>query len=283
MQLDTSSLSSKNNSYPIQFVLLSLRHPLPIVVAEARGDIKMANSSGGNPPARTTAAPPRDTRALDYQWTNEFIKVFTDIRFRLLAVLPPLVAAAVTLLSTSTFGMAPSALAMLGVGLLGFQATLGLVVYDLRNSQLYDANIHRAMLIERELQIETLIKDGSPDSFGGLHALRAPASGALMRIPISHGSALSLIYGSVLAAWIYPIAKGFFLIVGPWLKQCCVTWPPEFARDLFVVGSGATTTATALILAVVGAWLLSRQLRQLDLPGLAFSEIYRQRNRPLPS
>jgi hypothetical protein len=83
---------------------------------------------------------PRDPLALDYQWTNEQIKLLTDIRFRLLALLPPLVAIAVTVLSTATLGGPVSPVAMVGVGILGFFITLGAVIYDLRHSQLYDAH-----------------------------------------------------------------------------------------------------------------------------------------------
>jgi hypothetical protein len=90
-----------------------------------------------------TKPPTRDSLALDYQWTNEQIKLLTDIRFRLLVLVPPLVAVGVTLLSNPTFGGGASPLAMIGVGLLGLSITFGVVLYDLRNSQLYDALINR--------------------------------------------------------------------------------------------------------------------------------------------
>jgi hypothetical protein len=124
----------------------------------------------------------RVSLALDYQWTNEQIKLLTDIRFRLLVLVPPLVAVGVTLLSNPTFGGGTSPLAMIGVGLLGLSITFGVVLYDLRNSQLYDALINRAMLVERKMRMDTLSKYVSNSEWGGPHAMRIGGFGRLFPV-----------------------------------------------------------------------------------------------------
>src|SRR4051812_2529842 len=119
------------------------------------------------PPEKTLSVrlvPPSTSSAklADYQWTNEQIKLLTDIRFRLLAFVPPAVAAVVTLLSSTILGsVSPSPLVMASVGFLGFRIMLGIVLYDLRNSQLYNALIHRAALIEKSLEIESYIENSN--------------------------------------------------------------------------------------------------------------------------
>jgi len=102
---------------------------------------------------------PFEVAQIDYQWTNEHIKLLTDIRFRLLTIATPLVGVAVTLLSSQTVASststpAPSAATATltaAVGIFGFILTWGVVLYDLRNSQLYNALVHRAKLLERVL------------------------------------------------------------------------------------------------------------------------------------
>ena len=49
--------------------------------------------------AQTPPPSSRDVLALDYQWTNEQIKLLTDIQYQLLTFMPPLVAVAATTLS----------------------------------------------------------------------------------------------------------------------------------------------------------------------------------------
>jgi hypothetical protein len=234
---------------------------------------------------KVSLVPPSTSSAklADYQWTNEQIKLLTDIRFRLLAFVPPAVGAAVTLLSSTLLGSAaPSPLVMVAVGFLGYRITKAVVLYDLRNSQLYNALVHRAALIEEGLQIESYIKD-SPDKYGGAHALRPSRFGTLLLSPINHDGALALLYGSVLAAWVYPMAKGVAVFIGqilkvkaPSLAECIF-----FRQSIFVPDSGAFTAAVALILTASAALCFPRVLRRLDLGGVPEEAIYDKKNRPI--
>src|SRR2546421_2507695 len=83
---------------------------------------------------------------LDYQQTTDLMRTLTDVRFKLLALTPTLAGATVAVL-----GHPGSAVELLAVGLLGLTATLGLLLYELRNSQLYDYALARAQRLEAEL------------------------------------------------------------------------------------------------------------------------------------
>jgi hypothetical protein len=82
---------------------------------------------------------------VDYQVTQDMIKMLTDIRFRLLAVLPPISAAAVALVQAKAI---ETPIAMAALGVLGFCIVLGLLIYELRNSDLYNTLIYRARMLE---------------------------------------------------------------------------------------------------------------------------------------
>jgi hypothetical protein len=90
------------------------------------------------------------------------------------------------------------------VAVLGFAATLGVTLYDQRNSQLYNALIHRAKHLELSL--------GVPSSPGGLKVTKAggqfrerPTEKRHLIAPAGHDLALALIYGPLLGAWLFPI------------------------------------------------------------------------------
>ena len=68
---------------------------------------------------------------LDYEQTHQLIRVFTDIRFKLLAFVPTLTGAAVALLSN-----VDNRATTFTVGLLGLFVTLGIVFYEMRNTVL---------------------------------------------------------------------------------------------------------------------------------------------------
>jgi hypothetical protein len=72
-----------------------------------------------------------DRLRLDYQQTTDFLRTLTDVRFKPLALVPTVSGAAVAL-----FGHPSSAVELLALGGLGLTATLGILLYELRNRQL---------------------------------------------------------------------------------------------------------------------------------------------------
>lgn len=99
------------------------------------------------------------TLRAEYQVAVDFIKVLTDIRFRCLAFVTATAAVANALLP----GAGRPGL-RIALGSLGFFTTVGIVVYELRNSQLYEAAIHRAKVLEKRLRGDA----SSADSDKGL-------------------------------------------------------------------------------------------------------------------
>ena len=79
----------------------------------------------------------------DYGRTLDVFKMLVDIRFRLLALVPAVSGVAVGLL-----GKADPQGAGVAVAVLGLIATAGIIVYEIRNSQLHDAAVHRLKFLE---------------------------------------------------------------------------------------------------------------------------------------
>lgn len=119
-------------------------------------------------------------------------RTLTGIRFQLLAFLP-IAAGAVAALRKDFHGVAEFALSLFGL-----VATLALVTYNERNNQLYNDLVGRAAAIERSL--------GLPD---GAFANRPGAWLAFQlgkfEWKVDHGSAISLIYASSAALWLFGV------------------------------------------------------------------------------
>lgn len=120
-----------------------------------------------------------DRLRLDYERTTRLLRSLTDIRFRLLAFVPTFAGA-----SVGFFGRSRPAAELLAVGLLGLVATLGVYLYELRNSQLYVAAAARARELERQLEL--------PDGLEAAH----------------DSGLLALVYGAALAGWSYLVSWG---------------------------------------------------------------------------
>jgi len=138
---------------------------------------------------------------LDYGQTADLLRSLTDVRFKLLALVPTLTGTAVALL-----GRPRPAAELLGVGLLGLVATLGVLLYDLRNTQIYDYAVHRARELEARLDLVSPFRAAGP---GGLFAERPEPTLRPFGIPaVTYDHALALVYGAALAGWSYLVVWG---------------------------------------------------------------------------
>lgn len=157
---------------------------------------------------------------LEYAQINDNIRFLADVRFKLLAILPALGGIAVFVLSgvglragEPTTQDAPNLLlAVLLLGLLGFLVTLGITLYDQRNSELYNALIHRAKHLEAQF--------GAPAAPGGLKQVTSggqfnerPQKGRRLIFLAGHDLALALIYGPLLGAWFFPLLFAGLLLL----------------------------------------------------------------------
>jgi hypothetical protein len=188
-------------------------------------------------PPKTSQFDPVALRA-EYQTVVEIIKLLSDIRFRCIVFVTALITAAVTF---SGFATTPGDVGMrAAIGVLGFFATLGITIYELRNSQLYEMAIHRAGVLETRLKMEGSTQLGG---IAGLFSERPPYVSKtvwsksspterrksnklkLMRfwcVQVKHDRGLALVYGAVLGAWVYLAVFGLLSLpapVQPWGGQ----------------------------------------------------------------
>jgi hypothetical protein len=142
-----------------------------------------------------------DGLRLDYDQTTEFLRSITDIRFKLLAIVPTISGAAVAFLSRGR-----SAGELLAVGLLGLAATLGVVLYEVRNTQLYDYALRRAKELEARLGAVSIYDASGP---GGLFTERPGRDIRVFGLALAgHERGLAIVYGAALAGWGYLVAWG---------------------------------------------------------------------------
>lgn len=161
----------------------------PVILVLKLGDERQALPSGKSVFSAEAAASsdpvPMETAKAIYSELGSQIRALTDVRFKLLTIVPTITGLAVTVLMTQTIRDS-SPLLVLMASLFGFGVTLGIRIYDLRNSQLYDDLIRRARSLESFLGVE-----------------RGPYMRRSKNIwPLQHDVALFLIYLLVLAAWL---------------------------------------------------------------------------------
>lgn len=140
---------------------------------------------------------PDELQKLDYEKTLDFVHTLTDVRFKLLALVPIATGAALGLTSSNENPMGG-----LVLGALGFFVTLGILFYDLRNTQIYEKEMHRARLLELSLQIPPI---GTDVAAGGPIGGR-PKDGRrtlFQKYEIWHDRGLAFVYSTVLAVWSY--------------------------------------------------------------------------------
>jgi ethanolamine utilization microcompartment shell protein EutS len=132
----------------------------------------------------------REALLKEYGEVSGNFRTLTDIRFRLLSLLP---AAAAVAAAFKPEGGAPGRLPF---AIFGLTVTIGLVTYNKRNDQLYNELVNRAAAIEREL--------GLPD---GAFATRPNAwlefRSLTLRWDVSHGRAVYTVYLATVAFWLF--------------------------------------------------------------------------------
>ena len=157
---------------------------------------------------------------LEYTQINNNFRFLAEVRFKLLALVPILGGAAVFVLARvgleagkASASSNPELLVVLLVSLFGFLATLGLTLYDQRNSELYNALIHRAKWLETQFGVIGAPGGLKEVSSGGQFNERPKKSRHLI-FQAGHDFALALIYGPLLGAWFFPILYSVLRLVG---------------------------------------------------------------------
>lgn len=134
-----------------------------------------------------------DHQQLEYEQATRLLAGLDETRFRLLAFVPTIAGAAVGLISGR-----PPAVELLGIGLLGLAATVGILVYELRNSQIARGLSAHAEHLEQALQFDWPLLTQQSPSRTRLFGL----------IGLSRGRAVALVYAAAVAGWSYLTAWG---------------------------------------------------------------------------
>src|SRR4051812_18307975 len=148
----------------------------------------------------TSEQPTSEQLRLDYGQTTDLLRTLTDVRFKLLAFVPTISGAAIGLL-----GHGRSAAELLAVGAIGLVATLGIVVYELRNTQIYDYAVHRAKELEGRLALASVFGSGGT---GGFFTERPGRDVRIFGLPVGHDRGLALVYGAAIGGWCYMLSWG---------------------------------------------------------------------------
>lgn len=176
----------------------------------------------------------------DYARTLEVFALLADIRFKLLAFVPAIVGATVALVSKEG-----DQRVVVAVSALGFVATLGILLYELRNSELYNAAVYRARVLEGKLGLTAAVatrerrfldrgvEQHEPwPEHGGVFTERpyVPRPGErgfrlFGLLAVKHDRALALVYGAAMGGWSY-------LLVHASLRLAHVSAWPAFAAAL---------------------------------------------------
>jgi|SRR5215217_3110160 len=137
---------------------------------------------------KSTEIKTQDIGIAKYNEMCATFRMLTDVRFKLLALIPPVAALALTAIVSEKGPLeGASRFVRFAAAVFGLLVTAGLSIYEARNSQLYRGLVQRAQRTEIEIGIED-----------GVFADRDVGTRSL----ISHRSALTLVYGVVLIAWI---------------------------------------------------------------------------------
>src|SRR6478736_5420279 len=122
-----------------------------------------------------------DTRLrLEYDNGSELLRGLTETRFRLLALVPTVAGAVVALVNGPE-----RAVELLAIGLLGLCASLGVLLYELRNAEIQNAVAHRVAEVERQLLPHGPFVVGPRNRLFGF-------------VPVSRTGAVALVYGAAL-------------------------------------------------------------------------------------
>lgn len=135
---------------------------------------------------------------LEYEYASRLLGSLTEIRFKLLALVPTLTGAVVALVSGGRSGVE-----LLAIGGLGLAASSGVLAYELRNGEL------RRRATDRVNALEEMLFPGGP-----LVGARGRTPKLFGIVPASHSLGVGLVYGAALGGWVYLVVWGALRAAG---------------------------------------------------------------------
>ncbi|NER17644.1 hypothetical protein [Spongiivirga citrea] len=139
-----------------------------------------------------------DKLKMDYQYTVNYIFRLSDIRFKLLGLLPLATGIAFAFIDENQ-----SPVTSLILGVFGFLITIGILFYDLRNTEIYNQLIHRAKALEQQIDFP---KAQANETNGGIFGNRSSRNIKFLGLfSIWHDKALAIIYSTVCWVWLFVV------------------------------------------------------------------------------
>jgi hypothetical protein len=177
------------------------------------------------------AASRRTALLAEYAEVNSNFRLLTNIRFKLLAILPLAPAAAVVITATVASDR-PNAFVearTLALCLFGLVVTMGLASYNARNDQVYLWHIERAASIERQLGLGDGSFANRPNAWFDIPLMHG-------RWRVGHSSSVTAIYSSSIALWLLAaLVAGAQLVWGS-------SRPPGWVYVVAIPGAVLVTT-----------------------------------------
>lgn len=138
----------------------------------------------------------------DYKITVDLWRQYVNTRFNLLRLVPLATGVGVAVVGD---GEPSKTSALVALGALS--SLFGILMYDLRNSVLHDATIHRAKALEKLLELDRV--SGVPEAVqhGGPFTDRPGRGVRLLGVLGWHDRALNIVYSSSAAAWTAILVK----------------------------------------------------------------------------
>ncbi len=140
---------------------------------------------------------------LDYEQTVKYFHALADVRFKLLTLLPLITGGAVGLLQSQK----PDLVLLLSI--FGILVTFGVMCYDQRNNQIYNAMQRRAKSLEALLRFPAV---SDRFHFGGALLDRPQRDLRFLGILLWHDRGLAVIYAATFAAWTYLLISSLLQI-----------------------------------------------------------------------
>ena len=202
----------------------------------------------------------RDALSKEYGEVCQNFRTLTDIRFRLLTLLPIATAAAAAFKGDGTVG------GSFVLPLFGLLATIGLVTYNTRNDQLYDYLVGRAACIERSLGLADgafanrpavwlsfRLLDIDHEKLLALVAQRVSDGRVLRRIEamltakweVDHRTAVSTIYWASIVVWLFLLLAS---LSAPLVSNSGSVWASLASLAVFGVAVVAAWSARTWIM-----------------------------------
>jgi hypothetical protein len=188
----------------------------------------------------------------EYGEVGQMFRKLTDIRFRLLSFIPLVSGASVALT------VLRNEIANVGVpffALFGLAITIGLIIYNARNDQLYNELVGRAGAIERSVGLHDGYFANRPQAW---LEIRFPSSaiGMLRRgCKIDHGTALWLIYGTAIALWLS-------LLLAATFELARLVYIRSFPPLIVVSNPTAWVIVVAVALSIGATVKVGRQIKE---------------------